>query len=390
MKEIENNIFTLMKKEYENLYGVDRYSNCLLFYDESNNVRKLKLNKNGTNNDAKHLFFVFGGIAIPNNKYCDLDAKILEIIPEKERIGEKKFSYFSNNKKDFEMILKSSRLLKLFKFLNEYNIFIHVKILHFIYWSLIDLLDSMLLKNDLNNSIYMSYHLIMKSDFIEVVYKNYDELLKLLYEFNYPSINKDKIFEFIKSIYNLYLNNYEKYYSNNHIENFSKELLRQMIKSTLNEENLYLLDEEKSLVLCDDLYLEYIEAMLILNDKKIFDNERKVEEQLKNIDNEYLNKTNSCFVDSKSNIGVQLSDSIVGFIGKLFFFLSENSIEDLIAYANNLKYDDIELHNLKIFYLLFNKSVEYNPFFIGRSIPLYIEKKFKTFFNIIIKKTTSE
>lgn len=81
-----------------------------------------------------------------------------------------------------------------------------------------------------------------------------------------------------------------------------------------------------------------------------------------------------------------MSDSIAGFVGKLFFFLSENSIEDLIEYANNLKYDDIELQNLKIFYLLYNKSVEYNPFFIGRSIPLYIEEKFKTFFNIIIKK----
>ena len=98
----------IMLNTIEKCYEFNRKTNCILYYDESNNIRKARLTENGTNNDIEHMYFVLGGIAVPIGKE-EVVENFINKIPQNEREGEKKFKYFSHQKSDFVDCLKSDR-----------------------------------------------------------------------------------------------------------------------------------------------------------------------------------------------------------------------------------------------------------------------------------------
>lgn len=68
------------------------------------------------------------------------------------------------------------------------------------------------------------------------------------------------------------------------------------------------------------------------------------------------------FVKSHENIYVQVSDLIAGLLRKLFMFLDENSLTDIVSIAK--KSNDAQVKNFTLLWKLISKSNEKSPLFI--------------------------
>lgn len=75
-----------------------------------------------------------------------------------------------------------------------------------------------------------------------------------------------------------------------------------------------------------------------------------------------IHLSNWQFVKSHENIYVQVSDLIAGLLRKLFLFLDENPLTDIISIAMKLK--DAQVKNFTLLWMLIRKSDEKSPLFI--------------------------
>ena len=68
------------------------------------------------------------------------------------------------------------------------------------YYALIDILDSLIEENDVNQSVAMMYYHQFQSDMTEVLYKDYDGLHKILVKYQFPNIPRKKANDFINDM----------------------------------------------------------------------------------------------------------------------------------------------------------------------------------------------
>jgi len=68
------------------------------------------------------------------------------------------------------------------------------------------------------------------------------------------------------------------------------------------------------------------------------------------------------FVKSHENIYVQVSDLIADLLRKLFMFLDENSLTDIVSVA--IKLNNAQVKNFTLLWKLISKSDEKSPLFI--------------------------
>lgn len=371
---------------HNKIYGKQtKKLNFDLYFDETNNIRIVRLTSNGTNADIKNHFFVLGGIAIKNGTRLE-NNDVYSSIGLQSNVTEMKFKHLCPHRENFRSIIKSSKLLLFLEYLSTHSIYIHFHVFDFLYWALVDILDSLFDENDHNQTIYLMHYEILKSDFMEVLCTDYDELIKILYEYSFPNISKEKSSDFIKAIYNLYLNNISNY-DDNLPENFYKEVLRQMIKTKLNKNELIFLKDNRDFVICDELEMVYLQSMsCFLNENKYFDEEISIKDKIEQIDSNYKIKLNCQWVNSKNNIYIQMSDCVCGFLSQIYKFISESSIQEIVTFVESMKKDDIEFKVLDNFYKLFNESERFYKFFVCRTIPEYLQCKFLYLFQLINKK----
>ena len=91
---------------------------------------------------------------------------------------------------------------------------------------------------------------------------------------------------------------------------------------------------------------------------------RADKEQMSNLElyENDIHLSNWQFVKSHENIYVQVSDLIAGLLRKLFLFLDENPLTDIISIAMKLK--DAQVKNFTLLWMLIRKSDEKSPLFI--------------------------
>ena len=115
----------------------------ILYYDETNNIRKLVLRENGFNNEVYGLYFVLGGVGIPSNNKVDT-SKLFETLNLSKSTTEFKFKTLVNNKvKKFENVIRSNQILLLLTWMHNNNLYIHYLSMNILYFSLADITDSL-------------------------------------------------------------------------------------------------------------------------------------------------------------------------------------------------------------------------------------------------------
>ena len=118
-------------------------------------------------------------------------------------------------------------------------------------------------------------------------------------------------------------------------------------------------------MLIQEYYIFYTERCEIFSKSHhIFDEELTVQKQMSNLElyENDIHLSNWQFVKSHENIYVQVSDLIAGLLRKLFLFLDENPLTDIISIAMKLK--DAQVKNFTLLWMLIRKSDEKSPLFI--------------------------
>ena len=322
------------------------------YYDETNNIRKFWFkNENKFNIPIADLSknFVLGGVSHLKSKTNFDTEKLKQDLKLPKTVKEMKLTYIA--KGDFLSCLKSKKLEIFLDWFVSNDLFLHYSNLNILYWSVIDILESMI-PQDL-----LQIHMELKTILYEFIKIDLNKFIEILYKYEYPNIDRKKANDFLDEILNYIKINETKFILKNPTINKSLiGLVYQIIGGSKNTELTFIMDE-KSHILIDDLFIFYKRPFGIFkNSYHIFDEESSIEDIFERW--EFLDDKkkweNFEFQNSTTNDLIQISDVIIGLIGKLFVYINDTNFNELTKLKENLSL--IQVKNFTTLAKLFEKS----------------------------------
>ncbi|WAL61789.1 DUF3800 domain-containing protein [Thermocoleostomius sinensis] len=338
-------------------------SSFTFYYDETNNIRKFYVREVDFNSSFNSNF-VLGGLV-----YEGTQPKIKSLFDGfnlQNNIKEVKLKHIA--KGNFLDCLKSEELNCFLTYLLDSDLYIHYSSLNILYWSIVDIVDSAIANSEVAMQLGLDFSNYLKNDLYKLAKLEIESVIELFYNSEYPNLKKEAVLEFIEkltSIFDEYIDTAEFH--------FGLESLRQILKQAGKKDSLPLVMDEENYILIEDFSQFYLRPIYLFeNSNHIFDNEVAISEILANhrIINDNKEIKNYSFVDSQSNLFVQVSDIFVGLIGKLANYINTNSAEKIIDDLNSLS--DKQLNNINSLIDLLNKSHSRNIAFL-HSIDSYEE-----------------
>lgn len=346
------------KKVVFDLSGIPPFEEEMTFYyDESGNCRKFSLTDTGFNNiDALKGDFVLAGVTHEGRSF-DIDVPSLySVLDYKEGQKELKFKHLFHNSKDFLSFMGSKRATGFLEWLSKSGLYIHYSALNNLYYSLVDIVDS-LWETHPQCIMYMWE---IKGALYDFVIDHQDEVVDIFIRHTYPDV-KDASAFCNELCYLIWEYNDDNEYD----PGFFLELLRQMLKTAGKLDELIFVQDNEPFMLIQEYYIFYTERCEIFSKSHhIFDEELTVQKQISDLElyEDGVQLNNWQFVKSHENIYVQVSDLIAGLLRKLFMFLDEHSLTDIVSIA--MKLNDTQIKNFTILSMLISKSDEKSPLFI--------------------------
>lgn len=354
--------------EMHNLRGMD--NEYIFYYDETNNIRKLHLREDGLNvKDPGN--FVLAGLVFEGHSFDKDVSELLKELRLQKTVKEIKFNLIASG--EFENIINSRKLGIILDWINANNICVHYFNMDVFYWSIVDIVDSVIIENARE---YISLNLYIKDLFYRVILSDRSEFISGMNSYGYPNISKDNASGFTNWIIGYFRSRI------NVLDDYSAEMLRQFLRKMEMLNDYAFLGEDKENVLIDTFSDFYFKKIYMYNKSKhIFDQEAAIQNEVGGmefiVNGQLLN--NYSFIDSKSDIMIQLSDVMAGLFGKYFTFIRQSNAETL----SNLKhsYNPIQLHNHKAMKILIDRSDCLSNGFIHNIVSLKDLRKNDYFYN---------
>ncbi|TYS51193.1 DUF3800 domain-containing protein [Bacillus infantis] len=334
------------------------------YYDETNNYRVFRI-KDGKLNFDKNKDFVLGGIAIEEN-FPNIYEDFIELkrILIQPTLDEVKFIYVCGRGSDFLKCISSKKIRYFLSWLLEKDIYIHFQMLDNLYYSLVDIIDSLVTFNILEETNYY------KTLLYRFVYSNTNSFIKIFEKHKYPNISKSSSVSFYEDIIQCIKDtNY-----NSPESLIEKNALIYLINKNKMKEPTLLLNNT-DLLFINEYKLLYERNIYMFNQSKhYFDEETEVQKQMNPI---YLNKkllNNYKFKKSHEDIYIQLSDVIVGLLGKLFEFIKPINNSEIKYVFDSLH--SYQKEGLELLIKLLHKSYQKNGALRNSSMNLDLNYKF--------------
>jgi hypothetical protein len=197
----------------------------------------------------------------------------------------------------------------------------------------------------------------LKTILYEFIKIDLNKFIEILYKYEYPNIDRKKANDFLDEILNYIKINETKFISKYPtIDKSLIGLVYQIIEESKNTELTFIMDE-KNHILIDDLFIFYKRPFGIFkNSYHIFDEESSIEDIFERW--EFLDDKkkweNFEFQNSTTNDLIQISDVIIGLIGKLFIYINDTNFNELTKLKENLSL--IQVKNFTTLAKLFEKS----------------------------------
>lgn len=337
------------------LYGTDK--NYTLFYDETNNVRKLRLRENGLN-IKKCDNFVLGGIALhPDHAELPCISGLRSDLKIPSNAPEIKLDLVA--KGNFEKILGSPKITKFFTWLIEHKIHIHYTNLNILNWSILDIVES--ISAEENYLHIQEYHLELKNELYRIASRYLSKFLDILKSHQYPDLRADNTKKFLEDIYSFVVQHGP---ANKNLA--TVELEKILLSASKEITKLAFLHNDKAHELIDGFQSFFLSRIASFpNATHFFDEEKTIQEAISNF--EIVNNDSLVyyrFVESVETPGVQLSDVIVGFLGKYFTFIEDTSPKKLVDLKGRLS--SAQRQNLKLLRTLIARSDKISNHFIHK------------------------
>ncbi|MBX5196713.1 DUF3800 domain-containing protein [Rhizobium sp. NZLR10] len=336
------------------LYGLHNADQAYtIYYDETNNHRRVHVRESGLN-IPEPTCFVIGGIAYSGPQRI-FDLKHLrKILQVQDTSVEIKLKNVATG--DFLKMLTSRKLETFLRWLLEQGLFIHFSVVDPLYWSVVDIVDSILSNDEAAHLIPYERHL--KNDLFTILRHDIKGLIDLFQRYEYPNVGQERRREFIEELLDL------AEARSDLLDHFNYMMLKGVLQIGRKIESLPFVEDEAPNVLIDSFGVFFIERLYILkNASHILDVEEIIIDYLKDVrfvdGNRELNHFR--FADSQHEPGIQISDVVAGFLGKYFSFICATDDDELIEIRKSLGQQ--QATNLSLLYELLERSNEENMVF---------------------------
>lgn len=350
---------------------IDMY--LMMYYDETNNIKKFKLN------EEKHKFnvpadtiFVLGGIEGEGTVKIEYLRSLFSL---QDSVQEVKSHHIYNGV--FADCLKSERLEIFLDLLIENNWHIHFNSLNVLYWSIVDILDSIDgFESQIPDDIFM-----FKALFYRVIKSDLSGFFDLVLRYRYPNIDSQVISAFMNDLI-LLCKSYKNPSRDIGFEQCRLGLIEWLEKGSSQKGLVFVQDEEELVMLKELAPIYRYEISTWINSRLIMDNEIDIIYDLKknpvSMDGKILN--NYIFVDSKTDTMVQLSDVAVGIVSRYLYFIDQHGTE-----SDKIISETFNENQLRVFHKLntvLKKSRDFNPLFFNQQTSL----EYHGLLNVLVDK----
>lgn len=344
--------------DQELLWLIDAYFYPYTIYcDESSNAIKFRFkDETGKLNVDWRNDFVLAGIAYEGDTPpFDIDELFASFKLQKTVTDAKLGNiakYNGNDVNRFVDILKSKKVNLFLNALWNSNTYIHWSTQSLLYFSLVDIVDSVmnipLMSNGIKNVLY------------KYVRFDLDYFLEFLARYSYPNIKKEKVEDFCEE----FISWIESIEPLSQEDEFCLEVLRQGAKSSKKTGDLTFLTENRDNLLIENFVPIYASRLGEFPSSTIhFDKCGMAEENIDRLTNAFcdIKKPTYDFIDSTENRWIQICDFVSGMIAALLAFVNENDIGKINAALEI--FDETQKNNLKLLTQLIRKSSTKNKYF---------------------------
>lgn len=338
------------------LHGLTKADSVHTFYhDETNNIRKLHIGAGGLN-VAELKVFVLGGI-VHEGPPRPLDIAPLRAAMRIQKTAhEIKLEHVA--KGDFLDVLRSKKLTTFLQWITDNMLMIHYHDLDPLYWSVVDIIDSIV--PWLKNPALYQYHALLKSDLALVLRRNLAVTIGLFHRYGYPGLAPESRKPFLEELIELLESDSAA------LPEFNFLMLKGVLQAGRTLDNLEFIEGYPSNLLIDDFSTFYLNRIAVFKfSTHVLDMEECIRAEMLRTPLMSGGKpaANYRFADSKAEPGIQLSDIVVGVLGKMHTYLTETPPDELAADRASL--EGTSLQNAELLRDLISASHEANIAFLN-------------------------
>lgn len=292
------------------------------YYDETNNIRRLHLTETGFN-EPDPTCFLLGGIGHDGPpRPLGLD-ELRSKLYLQSNMTEIKLKYLG--KGNFLSHLKSQKIATLLEWIENKGLFIHYQVTDPLYWSIVDIIDSIAADHQIELDFFELR--ASKNTLYALLRKNLDAMSDLMRRYDYPNVGSrqqeflDELIELVE----LRLGTIDEDDLQGH---FFHMMLKGVLQAGRANALVFLTDEEPRLLIKEFGAFFANRIQTFAQSNHILDDEHVVGDYLKS---EALGGRGLSyrFANSRDEEGIQLSDVVVGLLGKAFTYCTHHSAEEI-------------------------------------------------------------
>lgn len=332
------------------LRGVD--DAYAFYYDETNNDRRLHVTEEGFNVPNPGCF-VLGGVACRGSTLPALDMTGLrQAVRLQPSATELKLKHLG--KGDFLELIDQPKVgIFLDWIVGQPELFIHYIALDPLYWATVDIVDSILATQ--KAAALFAIHRQLKDDLFAVLSSDVPDMADLFHRFSYPNVG-DRRGEFLEKV------RYRLERRRSKLPDSRYQMLKDVLEIGRKAGSLPFLEDEEPNTLIDSLVHFFIERIcLFKNATHVFDVEEKIRERLEKCSffDGKQKLDHYSFADSKSEAGIQVSDALIGLLGKMITYSSRTEPSQIRSEIKGLT--DRQKHTIRQLKVLVDRSDDVSP-----------------------------
>lgn len=352
------------------VHGLDRADRTYtLYYDETNNHRLVRITEDGLNVPAAKCF-VLGGIA-QSGPPRELGFPALrESLRLQPSVRELKLVHLG--KGDILRLLDSTKVAIFLQWIEQEGLFLHFQALDPVYWSIVDIVDSIVVEARQPQLMAMAWEL--KDALNTLIRADLASVIVLFRRFDYPNVGATKRAHFLEALIELLEPRHAL------LPDFHVRMLIGVLQIGKKLDALPFLEGEEPRLLIAH-YRDFYAARLctLKNAFHILDAEDVVSRELATW--RFMDGTTQLrhfrFAASHDEIGIQLSDPIVGLMGKLCSFVIEEDDDTVDEAREGL--NQRQRTNLATLARLIDRSIDENCVFANYVMALSDRRKLSAF-----------
>jgi len=331
-----------------------------MYYDETNNIRRLSLSEVGLNVTANKMFAISGISLGPGQELSGWE-ELRRAIHIQSSAAEVKFKHIAPP--DYEAALASRKLFDVLTWLLHNNVLIHYSVLDVLYWSILDIIESLMPDDRL---LIVPFHLELKNELYDAVCIEPGAFMSLLHSFSYPNVERSRVQPFIEAV--LYFIEQSVPINRNVVTAMLKQTLRHAAR--LPGLELPFLQGNEPGDLISDFSFHFMHCIYIFKyASHVFDQESYIERSLQSFDIwDGGRRLNYRFADSQGEIGIQVSDVITGLLGRHFTYLRNHSLPALRK--KKATFSELQTKNLDLLRKLIDQSDAFSNGLFHTVLPL--------------------